>query len=90
MNTTREHQRSRAIIWRRQGRLWHLCVGSISVARIVDYGDGHLSRISRHDALGWDCVDFASLAQAKACLRRWWATRETALALARHHGLWER
>jgi hypothetical protein len=90
MNTNRSKTDSRTIRWHRHGKLWYLVVGGIAVARIVQHPQGYLARIGRHDALGWDCVDFASLAQAKAGLRHWWAIRRTAWAEARYYGLWGR
>ena len=72
-------------MWKRVQHIWHLSVGGVTVARIVHHPEGYLSHINRPDANGWDCAHFASLAQAKACLLRWWATHATERAFARFY-----
>lgn len=74
-------------VWKRIQHVWHLTVDGVTVARVVHHPFGYLSHINRPDCNGWHAADFTSLAQAKACMLRWWASHATDHAFARHHGL---
>lgn len=77
-------------VWKRDRHVWHLTVNGITFARIVHHPEGYLSRIDHPFGNGWDCVDFITLAQAKACILNWYANRATDRAFARYYGRGER
>lgn len=72
INTTSSKPR-----WQRFKSSWHLIANGKVAAKLVRNEGGWLSWINRADSNGWSCVDFLTLAHAKACIMQWWATRTT-------------
>lgn len=87
MMNFRRRQLTGRLSWRLIEGHWTLLCGSVNVASIVGGPGGYVTFIRRHDELGWDAVDSASLAQAKAILLRWWSQRTTFRLAARHYGI---